>query len=333
MHRTFSVLFLVSLFLAQTVLAGQAYLQVFVVDPPHPLNWTSPETLLADTAYNAAIMDYAPNGHFAVHLVYPNRSEGALDILTGMSRANKTKTAEDTLIKGYGLSAMVRTFPGELDAAKGDVVELEKAHKSGRLSSVVIPITDAQAEVMTDFIGKWINYGVYQNYGGAKKVGAGEGAGCADFAIYFMALATDGTMPVKEWLRSRYLPKDLMLRENGGTQSSVAITKMMFGSKAKSWARGSSDGVEFVTPDPELMSKWIKEQMNTESHSYAARTMILANPYDTDQTSPRAHEILADEFVTADKNVVNPLTQNEVWDRITLGVGDHLGHSFLDSPF
>lgn len=326
--------------------ALQSYLQIFIVDPPKPLNWDSPKSLLETTAINASWidyspegrfaprLDYAPNGHFVVHFVYPNRKEGPLDILTGMSRANKAKTAEDTLLKGYGLSAMLLTFPGELDQASDDVKELDEAQRAGRLSSLVIPIEDEQAKKMERFLENWIDFGSYHNYGGGKNVGAGEGAGCADFAMYFMALATDGHAPLESWIRTKYLPYSLMMRSTGGTESAISILSMIRGPAASAWGIDDTNGREFITPDPELVSAWIRTELeNPDGTSFAGRTVMMDQPYASNDTSDQAKKILLDVFDKSGKSKEDEATSLAVWNRISLSTAQHDGNYFLDNPF
>jgi hypothetical protein len=237
----------------------EPYLQIFVVDPPKPIQWESPRSLLLSTFYNGAILDYAPNGHLAVYIKTrkPN-AYGVKEVLTGMARTNKMKTMWDTIVKQYGLSAMTTTFTGDLDSSEATREELAKAYRQKRLSSIRVQLTDASAQKLMDFMHKWIAYGSYQHYGGNKNVPKGEGSGCADFAVHFIQMALNGHMPFPEWMANVYLPWNLLKEAPGRPSHPVSMWDMAM--SGTPWARNKKEGLFFSIPDPERMAKWIRTQ-------------------------------------------------------------------------
>ena len=262
------------------------YLEIYLISPPRPLNWESPKTLLIDTLRNALSGDYAPNSHYLVHLVLEKpRNYGVQEVLTGMSRTHKMQTVATTLIKELGLSAMTYVYPGELDASKDALKELKKATNAKRLSRIIVKLDESKADELMNFLEYWIRYGSFHHYAGGKDVGKGEGAGCADFALYFLNQATNGKAPLTEWSREVYLPNSLM-KEKMGKGISMA---QMLGSTP--WAKDSSDGVYFFTLDPDKMDDWFKQVSPTQ------KTVLLTPEFLNNQTiHPIAEKIQASQF-------------------------------------
>lgn len=233
------------------------YLQVYVIDPPHPINWKSPKTLLQSTLRNGLEMDYAPNGHLAVYIKSrkPN-AYGVTSILTGMGRTNKFKTLWDTLYKQYGLTAMVHEFGGDLESAEATQHEIDRARKTRRLSKITVQLNDESADRLMGFMENWIRFGSFRHYGGNKSVPKGEGSGCADFAVHFIQLALDGQLPSQDWSSSVFMPYELLQEAPGRAPKKVSALEII--RKDVPWAKSEKDGLKFSIPDPEKMTKWIK---------------------------------------------------------------------------
>jgi hypothetical protein len=235
----------------------EPYLQVYVIDPPHPINWSSPKTLFKSTLRNGLEGDYAPNGHLAIHLKTrkPN-AYGVTEILTGMGRTNKMKSLWDTLYKQYGLSALTVEFAGDLDSAKSTRHEIKKATRDKRLSIINMQLTDESADQLMQFLDQWIRFGSYRHYGGNKSVPKGEGSGCADFAVHFIRLAMGGQLPSDRWERTVYLPWALLQEAPGRAKQKVSPMDLL--TEEAPWAESERDGLKFSIPDPEKITHWVK---------------------------------------------------------------------------
>lgn len=249
------------------------YLQVFVIDPPHAIDWRTPKTLFQSTLRNGLEMDYAPNGHLAIYLKTrrPN-AYGVTEILTGMGRTNKMKTLWDTLYRQYGLTAMIHEFGGDLDSAEATHHELKKAAKDKRLSTITVQLTDATADRLMEFLGNWIRFGSFRHYGGGKNVPKGEGSGCADFAVHFIRLAMDGHLPSDQWDTTVFMPWNLLQEAPGRAKKTVSPLDLI--SDDTPWARNEREGLRFTIPDPEKMTKWVKR-----FSPYAKKVVVYPEDY------------------------------------------------------
>jgi hypothetical protein len=247
---------LAMLTLFSTTAFAQSYLKIFMVVPPKPIKWESPKKLFTSTVRNSWYNDYAPNGHYMVNIIsdVPNKY-GHTSVITGMSRTNKMATMIETIKKGLGMSAMDYMFSGDIDSAEADVHEIIKAKKQDRLYSIQLPISTEKALEMMDFMDDWIRYGAFSRYSGNKNVKRGEGSGCADFATQFIEMALDGHIPRDEWIRSVYLPHNLMGVVEGREDKRVKLLKLFF--NKEKWGTSNEDGHLFTTPDPDLMAEWI----------------------------------------------------------------------------
>lgn len=281
-----------------------SYLEIFIVEPPNPIKWATPGKLLKSSLKNAISKDYAPNGHFIVHLStdVPNR-HGVRSILTGISRANSRESIRITREEKLGLSAMNYTFDGALDNSRSDVSELKRARSEGRLSSILFQLSPEKAKEMMDFMDNYITYGSYKNYGGMKNTLAGEGSGCADFAYAFIKLATDGRVPDKDWNTSVLLPKKLMKIVPGRENDPVSFGKILM--NGGSWASSTADGVLFTTPDPEKMTAWVSRQSGTQNK----QVIYTSGDQYSSKTLP--------SFVKEGKSTVSRDTAAEQWKKIS----------------
>lgn len=278
------------------------YLEIFIVNPPNPIKWSTPGKLLKSSLKNAISKDYAPNGHFIVYLKSdtPNRF-GVKNILTGVSRANSRESIRITREEKLGLSALFHTFEGALDYSRSDVAELARAKQENRLSSLVFPLTSEKAKTLMGFLDNYITYGSFKRYGGNKNTATGEGSGCADFAYQFIKLATDGRIPDSEWKTSVYVPKKLMKFVSGREDKSITFAKILL--NGGSWASSSDDGVLFTTPDPEKMSAWILK------HSQSKKLI-----YDFEGRYPYIEQ---QRFIKEGKSTISADTISATWKKIS----------------
>lgn len=216
---------------------------VHIITPKHRTNWESPRLLGLSTGLNSIGDDYAPIGHFAIELKCdtPNKY-GTKHILTGMERLNKKESSKITLQKKLGLGSLFYNFVGNLQSAEQSREEIEMARKDKRLTTVSIPTSSSRCQMAMTFLDNWIEAGAYTVYGGNKDVLAGEGSGCADFALEFFRIATS-VVPRKDIMVRIKVPNRLI---GDGLKKEVPFTKIL---AANRWAEDLSDAREYATPD------------------------------------------------------------------------------------
>ncbi len=218
-------------------------LKVHVITPKFRINWKSPRTLALTSGLNSIGNDYAPIGHFAVELNCETPNEyGVKNILTGMERMSKKESHKITLKKKLGLGSVFYNFAGNLQSAEQTSKEIELARQNKKLTTVIIPTSASRCQMGMKFLETWIESGSYNVYGGNKDVPAGEGSGCADFALEFFKIATS-IEPRDDIMVRVKIPKNLI---GDGDQKRVSFLKIL---ATGQWADDLRDATMYVTPD------------------------------------------------------------------------------------
>jgi hypothetical protein len=237
-------------------------LLIHVIEPKYRIDWSSPRSLALTSLLNSLRPDYAPIGHFAVEIICstPNKY-GINHIITGMEREHKAQSRKITLQKKLGLGVLQYSFKGALQGSESSLRELESAKKDKRLKTITIPTSAARSAAMFDFIDQWIESGSYQVYGGAKNVTAGEGAGCADFAMELFRIAT-GSTPPAAWSVSLPFPKSLM---GDGEKLRVSFLRLL---SRSTWAEEKEAAMNFEIADTNLVSDWLRNIIGNDILDY-----------------------------------------------------------------
>lgn len=235
--------------MSSTDLSG-LWFQLHVIPPPYRLDWTQPKRLLRKTLWNHFIRDLAPIGHLFVEfdLVQPN-AYGVKKVLTGMSRLDSRKSSVKVFRERVGLGSFFLDFEGKLDHAADALHENEWALKRNRLRTIRVPITPEQSRHMEQQLDLWIRSGAYRHYGGGHQVLLAEGAGCAEFGMFFLSIALEGNATRPEWVRDVIAPKKFTGRPK--TDARISMVDLFL--KGNEWALQESDGFRYRTPDPELI--------------------------------------------------------------------------------
>ncbi len=215
-----------------------------IIKPKFRIKWDSPQKLAISSAKNSLRKrNYSPIGHFAVEINCESPNEyGINHVLTGMETAEKGQSQKVTMKKRLGLGSVFYNFPGDLQNAKDNLKALKKAKKDNRLTTVTIPTSASRCQKGLEFLDKWINAGSYTVYGGMKDVQAGEGSGCADFALEFFSIAT--SIAARDDIFAKvFVPFELI---GDGEDKRVSFFKILF---TRNWAKDATEGKLYITPD------------------------------------------------------------------------------------
>jgi hypothetical protein len=289
------------------------------ITPPYPINWSTPKTLSKTVLYNSTlkinplapkqIMD-TPVGHCIMEAKFAQKNSHGVDhVMTGMSRADKLSSVCTTLTKGLGNGAMFHTFKGMLDQSQVAWDEITLAKKANRHYSIKVNMSVERSAELQAFMNDWIEYGACARYGGNGNVGAGEKAGCADFAMYFMLKALETTQPLEEWMRVVNVPRSTLPKQYGGDKSRVSFLKLL---GTKEWASSEVAGSRFATPDPELMASWIQKH-------FPGQTEIVLEPKHLIGMEQSAKDEIGTKPFFKDVNqMLPPEKQYKIWKDIAL---------------
>jgi hypothetical protein len=142
------------------------------------------------------------------------------------------------------------------------------ARRDGRMKTISVPTSSSRCDHMLDFIDNWIESGSYQVYGGGKDVSGGEGAGCADFAMKLLEIATDQS-PSYEWIVSIDVPISLI---GDGKKNKVEFQNILARS---TWANGNEPSMHFEIADTNLVFDWLMKKTKATSGSYIYSNHLL----------------------------------------------------------
>lgn len=253
---------LILLYLLSVQSAFADELLIHVIEPRYRINWSSPSQLSLTSGLDSIGDDYAPIGHFAVEIKCsrPN-AYGVSHVVTGMERKDKVESRRITLDKKLGLGSLVYPFEGALQGRESSLHEIELAKADNRWNVIKVPTSPERCEEMMNFLEAWIDAGSYRVYGGNKDAMAGEGAGCADFAMSFFKIATNSEIP-REWSARMNVPLSLM---GDGKDKQVAFTQLLL---RGSWAVASEPSLKFEIPDTNKVTDWLRSRKLPHMHEY-----------------------------------------------------------------
>jgi hypothetical protein len=257
------LVFLLAAFCWVGSVAHADLLRVHAISPPRSTDWSSPRSLLQSTIRNSVRSTYSPSGHILIHLETP-----AGQIMTSMASARRTQTFSVTVIKQLGLSSLYYDFEGTLDSAQKSQDLIRRARRDHRLATLEIEIDSGQSAQMVEFLKAWIRSGAFQHYRGGQIASQLQGAGCADFVIWFLNVATRGRAPLKNWMRELHLPLDLL--------SETRPDEIL---KRQVWAN-PGEGRFFMIPDPELIVNWIRNANSSQNQLGEGDLKIRSNELD-----------------------------------------------------
>ncbi len=300
--------------------ANASKLEVYTFNPPKPIKWQTPSSLFRSTLGNAVSRSYASVGHYTINFTHDNPKvsygigkDGVKRILTGMERDKKFASNIETIRTKMGMSVLEYIFTGILDNAKDDAKMIKKAIRQNTVVRYDFDLTEVQADKIEQFLENWIRYGSYKKYAGNQNAARGDGAGCADFAMVFMNIASNGMLPFNSWVREVYVPNKLMKYRGAETYDDVRFLKLLFDKTP--WAKGLQNGTIYSTPDPEMMYAWIRNTTNGE------RIFDFTN-FDFNDDSLIFHHsaatIFATEFDQSEDDIISEQEIEEAWKRISL---------------
>jgi hypothetical protein len=248
------------------------------------------------------IQDTHPIGHFYIEIESetPN-AYGVNRVITGMSRQNRNRSTLKVAMEQIGMGTFFYDFPGKLDSGVDAHRGVEWARRTGRLKTVVVPLSPGQVRVLFDELHQWILNGSFRHYGGGHQILLGQGSGCAEMGAHFFNLAIGKKAVPESWIRRVYAPNRLV--GGGDTGRKVGMLKLYL--EGLEWAQGPEDGRLIATPDMELAWEWL------EKH-HPGKQWVTLTPADF----PVAEEVVERIRFTAGYPVESEETLRQQWARL-----------------
>lgn len=219
-----------------------------------PLVWNSPGQLVRSVVWNTVTMKTHPLAHVDVFL----RCNGQEPMLSGMSRVKTWDTYKEILFLGASLKMLTAVFPGRLLENATIMEYLKPAIENGNVRAISFDLNEHNCKRLMSYFKEYKQREYHKKYSGfASNVYAGEGAGCAAYAMSFLQVADLLEEPFRSaW--SRQLKVPLNLTELERKPPSVWSYLLGFNS---SWAsERDNESTVLTIYDPEQMYQWIGDQ-------------------------------------------------------------------------
>lgn len=238
------------------------HLTLYVIPPPEPLDWSSPNHLLKSLMknnFNPVKNKFKPfprraMGHVFVELVINQDT-----IVTGMAGDNWHNFYKAFLNKKEGLGVLFETYPGHLETTSSLQGELEMRAEKGKLGFIRYYLAEETLVYLKDYIDSFKYYGFDKKYNGLNKPLEGMGAGCSAFAMSFLELI-NAMDPIRsqEWIVEVQVPNKII----GAPlfERKVHPIKVLFSYK---WATERHDHTHLFLFEPQLIYNWILNEHNS----------------------------------------------------------------------
>jgi hypothetical protein len=214
------------------------------------LDWETPGSLIRSVVWNTLTGQKQPLGHMDVFL----RCENESPVLTGMSRIRTWTTYKDVLIGGNSLNLLTAQFPGYLLPTEKVLSYLRPALKEGKVRAMTFALHPLNCSRLLKYYREYKKRGFEKTYSGfTSSVYAGEGAGCAAFAMSFLHVAGLLTKEMQEeWSRHLSVPVRLIAKD----QNPPNMWSYIFG-RNEAWARENEPSLQLLIYDPEKIYEWL----------------------------------------------------------------------------
>lgn len=235
-----------------TVLAGNL-LSVFVAPPDQTLDWTSPGSLYRSLLKGRLFMGRRPFGSAGADLVCQNVTHSL------SSDTESFDVVGPVVLGGKGLGHLYSAHPGILLTGPRAVAKNKEVMNSVGARFITFLLSEDQCVRIRSFWAEFEKHKIAKNFGLPHRPLMGEGA--TDTGLVVSTLEVAGILipdQREKWERILYLPKKLA----GPPLSDEYVS--FFSVLSGDWGKNSSDSFPLTFWDPELIAKWIDQQIATK---------------------------------------------------------------------
>lgn len=255
---------------------------IYSVNPPTPIDWSSPKSAFRSIFRNSFInegyevehddTDGRPyttiqtiKTHFIGHMFMKLKCAGKPTVLTGMSSPGYEEI-QGLMVDGKSFTQIISPTKGHFNTSEELQKEIDiRSQKMGNLSFMGINLNPNSCEELLKYLTEFHACGVDQRYGGLNaNPHRGEGAGCSAFGLSFLQRLN--IMPMiddiksgqfgSQFLRKINIPKNMLKYDN--KDPDVGAWGLLRG-KDIPWATNAEEGKLIRFFDPELFSQWVKD--------------------------------------------------------------------------
>lgn len=270
------------------LLVTQAYaaeVTLYAINSPHPLNWSTPRTLL-DTTIRSSINPtrQGRSNHTIGHAYIGFKCDGEEEVISGMTSGPGFTSRNNLLKNGHGFSAILQDNPGHFQ----DHAESKKdvdffSYQGNRMSVMKVIVSNEQCLKAKDWYTDFSSREVFIYGGLMRRPLTGEGSGCSAYVMSFIQAAdVDYAFFNKIFEQTIYIPNSLL---GGGVFGTNNVGLGTIRSNRTKLDVPAEETLKVDLYDPNRMYFWIVNTFNevkksgtsVEIPNYKAKLELLKN--------------------------------------------------------
>jgi hypothetical protein len=255
-------------------------LTLFIIKPPREISWESPRSITWTAFKSRVSSDFHSIGHTMIQLrCEKTRESSEVNEVTGMTDIDHSLDKELLFEKGIGMGVFFYDYPGTLNSEKfvwREVSQASEMHE--RLATLKALLNPSSCHRLAQYLSEYKKFGVYRHFGLSLSPRKKEGAGCTSFAASFFDVAGLLNSEIKKaWTLDVYVQENLIGRPL--IDQFIESTQLLYGSKAKSWAKENEKSWPLLVYDTQFLYRWIKKIWEKGSKKFPQNYFIDQKNY------------------------------------------------------
>ena len=251
--------------IALLLLVSQAYaaeVTLYAINSPHPLNWSTPRTLL-DTTIRSSINPtrQGRSNHTIGHAYLGFKCDGETEVISGMTSGPGFSSKTNLLKKGHGFSAILQDNPGHFQDHAESLKDVDFfSFKGDRMSVMKVIVSNEQCLKAKDWYTDFSSREVFIYGGLMRRPLTGEGSGCSAYVMsYLEAAEVDYAFFNKIFEETIYIPNSLL---GGGVFGTNNVSLGTIRSNRTKLNVPAENTLKVDLYDPNRMYFWIVNKFN-----------------------------------------------------------------------
>jgi hypothetical protein len=252
-------LFYIFLFCEKLIYAENS-ITLFIIKPPREISWESPRSITWTAFKSRVNSDFHSIGHTMIQLQCDKTKESAeINEVTGMTDIDHSLDKELLFEKGIGMGVFFYDYPGTLNSEKFVWREVfQSSEMYERLATLKALLNPKSCHRLAQYLKEYKEFDVYKHFGLSLSPRKKEGAGCTSFAASFFEVAGLLSSEIKKaWTLDVHVQESLIGRPL--IDQFIESTQLLYGSKAKSWAKENEKNWPILVYDTQFLYRWIKK--------------------------------------------------------------------------
>lgn len=251
MKLLFSILILASFSL------NAAEINLYAINSPTTLNWTTPKSLLLTTIRNFMRLGHGKRSRHKIgHAYLGFKCDGEAEVISGMTSGADFQAKQRLFNENVGMSVILMDNNGHFQDHEESLRDIMDLSKARRINKLQIEVTNKQCLEAKKWHADYSSSDEFIYGGVDKRPLLGEGSGCTAYAMSFFEVANiNYDFFNKFFMRTIYIPNDL-LGGPYGTGVNVRVKTVL--KDKRNLSVNSPDSLQVDLYDPNDMYSWIQ---------------------------------------------------------------------------